>query len=109
LWKSLSFSRKAGTGASIVPVGVDSGKCRRKMKEMSESTSRRGLAAETAKFFRGTPESRLAEALRLDPLALDLFLAGLPEGTSREEAARRARLLTHAGRRTSRVMEQPRG
>lgn len=79
------------------------------MKEMGESTTRRDLASETEKFFHGTPESRLAEALRPDDLALDLFLATLPEGTSREEAARRARLLTHAGRRASRVMEQPRG
>lgn len=93
----------------MVPVEVDSGKCRRKLEEMREIKSRRDLASEAAKFFRGTPESRLAEALRPDDLALDLFLAGLPEGTSREEAARRARLLTHAGRRTSRVMELPRG
>ncbi len=76
---------------------------------MPRKTNARDLASDAAKFFRGTPESRLAEALREDPLALDLFLAGLPEGTSREEAARRARLLTHAGRRFSRVMEQPRG
>ena len=79
------------------------------MEMMSESTSGRDLAAETAKFFRGTPEIRLAEALRPDGFALDLFLATLPRGTSREEAARLARLLTHAGRRVSRVMGQPRG
>jgi hypothetical protein len=93
----------------MVPVAVDSGKCRRKMKEMSESTSRRDLASETVKFFHGTPESRLAEALRPDDFALDLFLATLPRGTSREEAARLARRLTHAGRRASRVMDLPRG
>ncbi|MEO8054147.1 MAG: hypothetical protein ABI768_03275 [Acidobacteriota bacterium] len=69
----------------------------------------RDLAAEVAKFFQGTPESRLADALRVDSFALDLFLAALPEGTSREEAERRARLLTHAGRRRSKVMELPRG
>lgn len=68
----------------------------------------RDLAAEVARFFRGTPEGRLAEALRVDPFALDLYLAALPKGTSRAEAARRARLLTHAGRRPSHVMELPR-
>ena len=93
----------------MVPVGVDSGKCRRKMEKMREITSGRNLAAEAAKFFRGTPESRLAEALRPDEFALDLFLATLPKGTSREEAARLARLATHAGRRVSRVMDPPRG
>jgi len=82
----------------MVPVGDDSGKCRRKMEEMDESKAARDLASEVAKFFRGTPESRLAEALRMDPLALDLFLAGLPEGTSREEAARLARSLKQAQR-----------
>ena len=76
---------------------------------MHGDTNARDLASEAVKFFRGTPESRLEKALRQDSLALDLFLAALPEGTSREEAARRARLLTHAGRRTSRVMEKPRG
>ena len=79
------------------------------MAEMDERKPGRGLASEAAKFFHGTPESRLAEALCPDGLALDLFLTGLPKATSREEAARRARLLTHAGRRASRVMEQPRG
>jgi hypothetical protein len=93
----------------MVPVGVDSGKWRRKLEGMREIKSRRDLASEAAKFFRGTPESRLAEALRPDDLALDLFLAGLPKGTSREEAARLARRLTHAGRRASRLMKQPRG
>jgi hypothetical protein len=93
----------------MVPVGFDSSKCRRKMKRMGERKPGRDLASEAAKFFRGTPESRLAEALRPDDLALDLYLAGLPKGTTREEAARRARLLTHAGRRASRVMDLPRG
>jgi len=65
----------------------------------------RDLAGEAGKFFRDSPESRLADALRVDPLALNLFLAGLPKGTTREEAARRARLITHAGRRVSRVMD----
>jgi hypothetical protein len=76
---------------------------------MATATFRRDLAAEAAKFFHGTPEGRLAQVLRADSLALDLFLTGLPKGTTREEAARRARLLTHAGRRVSRVMELPRG
>ena len=92
-----------------MPLGIESGKCRRKIEIVPSNTFTRDLAAETAKFFRGTPESRLAEALRVDPFALDLFLAALPAGTSREEAARRARLLTHSGRRHSRVMELPRG
>jgi hypothetical protein len=82
----------------MVPVGVDSGKCRRKLEKMREIMPGRDLASEAAKFFRGTPESRLAAALRIDPLALDLYLAGLPAGTSREEAARRARLLKQAQR-----------
>jgi hypothetical protein len=79
------------------------------MNSVRKPTFSRDLATEAAKFFHGTPESRLAEALRADSLALDLFLAGLPKGTTREEAARRARSLTHAGRRFSRVMELPRG
>jgi len=76
---------------------------------MRRDADARDLASEVVKFFRGTPESRLEKALRRDSLALDLFLASLPEGTSREEAARRARILTHAGRRPSRVMDLPRG
>lgn len=79
------------------------------MEKMDERKPGRDLASEAAKFFRGTPESRLAEALRPDDFALDLFLATLPKGTSREEAARLARRLTHAGRRASRVMDLPRG
>lgn len=75
---------------------------------MPTSPYRRDLASEVAKHFKGTPEERLAAALRVDTLALDVFLAALPPGTSREEAARRARLGTHAGRRHSRVMELPR-
>lgn len=75
---------------------------------MRDRSFSRDLAAEAEKFFRGSPEERLADALRVDPLALNLFLAGLPNGTTREEAARRAQLLTHAGRRVSRVMAKPR-
>ena len=73
---------------------------------MGTATARRDLAAEFAKHFKGTPEERLAAALRVEPLPLDLFLSTLPPGTSREELAR---LRTNAGRRYSRVMENPRG
>lgn len=93
----------------MVPRAVDWGKWRRKMELMGDGKTRRDLTAEAAKFFHGTPESRLLKALRPDAFALDLFLAALPEGTSRQEAAHRARLLTHAGRRVSRVLERPRG
>ncbi|MEO8584988.1 MAG: hypothetical protein ABI584_02395 [Acidobacteriota bacterium] len=65
---------------------------------MPSKTFTRDLAAETAKFFRGTPESRLADALRVDPFALDLFLAALPAGTSREEAERVRRSFKQAQR-----------
>lgn len=76
---------------------------------MSHGTFSRDLGTEAAKFFRGTPEERLEKALRVDPLALDLVLAGLPNGTTRGEAASHAQKLAHAGRRVSRVMGLPRG
>jgi hypothetical protein len=68
----------------------------------------RDLAAEVSKHFKGTPGERLLRALRLGLRDLDLFLATLPPGTSRDEARRILRRNKHPGRRPSRVMESPR-
>lgn len=48
---------------------------------------RRDLDAEVAKFFKGTPDERVARALRLGRRGFEVFLASLPPGTSRAVAA----------------------
>ena len=65
----------------------------------------RNLEAEVRKYFSGTPGERIVAALRLGQEALDLFLATLPPGTSRERARRLMQGNTHRGRRPSRVVE----
>jgi hypothetical protein len=69
----------------------------------------RDLQAEIAKHFKGTPEERLREALRLGKAELDTFLATLPPGTTRAEARDILRRNKHRGRRPSRLMDGPRG
>lgn len=66
---------------------------------------KRDLAAEVAKHFKGTPEERVADALRAGEEALQLFLATLPAGTPRTAALDILRRNKHRGRRPSRVME----
>ena len=65
----------------------------------------RDLEAELAKHFKGTPESRVREALRLGREALDAFLATLPPGTTPAEARAILRRNKHRGRRPSKVMD----
>ena len=66
---------------------------------------RRDLAAEVAKHFRGTAEERVLLALDLGQRALDVFLATLPPGTTRVQAAAITRRNKQRGRRPSGVME----
>jgi hypothetical protein len=62
--------------------------------------SRRGVVTRAARHAaETTAEERVAEALRLGELCLDVFLANLPEGTTREEARRRAQRVKGFGRR----------
>ncbi|MFN7986944.1 MAG: hypothetical protein U0529_05695 [Thermoanaerobaculia bacterium] len=69
---------------------------------MASSAFRRDLSAEAARHSRGrTPEERIAEALRMGETCLDVFLAALPPGTTREEARARAGRLKGRGRRGS--------
>ncbi|MCM3876440.1 MAG: hypothetical protein NEA02_08480 [Thermoanaerobaculia bacterium] len=65
---------------------------------MRDRSFSRDLAEEAEKFFRGSPEERLADALRVDPLALNLFLAGLPAGKSRVGTASVRRFIKQAQR-----------
>ncbi len=67
---------------------------------------KRDLAVEVAKHFKGTPQERVADALRAGEEALQLFLATLPAGTPREAALDILRRNKHRGRRPSRVMEE---
>ncbi|HJQ99054.1 MAG TPA: hypothetical protein VJ826_12145 [Candidatus Polarisedimenticolaceae bacterium] len=69
----------------------------------------RDLRAEVAKHFKGTPEERLREALRLGRAELEAFLATLPPGTTRTQAREILRKNKHRGRRPSRLMDGPRG
>lgn len=62
---------------------------------------RRDLDAEVAKFFKGTPDERVARALRLGRQGVDVFLASLPPGTPRSVAAEMLRARTRSGRRPS--------
>jgi hypothetical protein len=65
----------------------------------------RDLEAEVRKYFSGTAEEPILTALRLGQEALDLFLATLPPGTSRERARSLMQRNTHPGHRPSRVLE----
>jgi len=62
---------------------------------------RRDLDAEVAKFFKGTPDERVARALRLGRRGVDVFLASLPPGTSRSVAAEMLRARARTARRPS--------
>ena len=48
-----------------------------------------------------TPEQRIAEAIRMGEACLDVYLAALPPGTTREEARARAARMKGLGRRRS--------
>ncbi|HYN42499.1 MAG TPA: hypothetical protein VE129_12020 [Thermoanaerobaculia bacterium] len=60
---------------------------------------RRDLDAEVAKFFNGTPDERVARALRLGRQGVDVFLASLPPGTPRSVAAEMLDARTRSARR----------
>jgi hypothetical protein len=61
---------------------------------------RRDVATRAARHAaETTPEERVVEALRLGEFCLDVFLSSLPEGTTREEARRRAQRVKGFGRR----------
>jgi len=68
---------------------------------MARMKFRRDLDAEVAKFFKGTPDERVARALRLGRRGVDVFLASLPPGTSRSVAAEMLRARTRSARRPS--------
>jgi hypothetical protein len=70
---------------------------------------RRDLVAEVAKHFRGTAEERVLLALDLGQQGLDVFLAALPPGTTRLQAAAIARRNKQRGRRPSGAMEAVHG
>lgn len=62
---------------------------------------RRDLDAEVAKFFKGTPDERVARALRLGRRGVDVFLASLPPGTPRSAASETLRARRRADRHRS--------
>lgn len=68
----------------------------------------RDLKDELAKHFKGTPDSRVREALRLGEEALDAFMRTLPPGTTRAEAREILSRNKNRGRTPSKVMEAPR-
>ena len=69
---------------------------------------RRDLSAEVTKHFNETPDERVRQALALGRELFEMHLSTLSSVVSRYEAGERLRLATHAGRRPSRVMSQPR-
>ena len=69
---------------------------------MGHGAFRRDAATAASRPFRGrTAEQRIAEALRMGEACLDVFLAALPPGTTREEARARAARMKGLGRRRS--------
>ena len=68
----------------------------------------RDLEAEVAKFFRGTPDERVARALRLGRRGVDVFLASLPPGTPRSVAAEMLSVRTRSTRRRLATVGAPR-
>lgn len=69
---------------------------------MGSKDFRRAVSAGTFRPLRGgTPELRIAEAIRMGEACLDVFLAALPPGTTREEARERAARIKGLGRRRS--------
>lgn len=66
---------------------------------MAAMKVRRDLDAEMAKFFTGTPDERVARALRLGRRGVDVFLASLPPGTPRSLAAEMLKARKRSSRR----------
>jgi len=77
------------------------------MPFMATGTAARTLDSEAARHFKGTAEDRIRAALEAGDLALHLYLATQPPGTSLEEARRRLQAAAHAGRRPSRSNDGP--
>jgi hypothetical protein len=71
------------------------------MSRMATETGGRTIDSEAARFFKGTAEERMRAALDSGKLALQLYLAAQPPGTTVEEARRRLQRAAHAGRRPS--------
>ena len=69
--------------------------------------SGRDLAAEVARHFLGTPAERMEVARRAGERALQLLLATLPKGTTRDEALVLLRRNKARGRRRSRWRDEP--
>lgn len=69
---------------------------------------RRDLDAEMAKFFKGTPDERVARALRLGQRGVDVFLASLAPGTSRSVAAEMLNVRKRSARRPFGTVAAPR-
>ncbi|HPA52693.1 MAG TPA: hypothetical protein PLP50_13950 [Thermoanaerobaculia bacterium] len=69
---------------------------------MVSDAFRRDAATNASRPTRGrTAEQRIAEALRMGEACLDVYLAALPAGTTREEARARAARIKRRGRRRS--------
>lgn len=69
---------------------------------MGSEAFRRDVATIASRPLRGgTAEQRIAEALRMGEACLDVFLAALPPGTTRDEARARAARMKGLGRRRS--------
>ena len=66
---------------------------------------RRDLSEELDKHFAGTAQGRVQTALRLGEQALDLFLATLPAGTTRQRARAMLQRNRHPGRQRSTVTD----
>jgi hypothetical protein len=82
--------------------------CHRASSTSLDATPR-NLDQEVAKHFQGTAEERILLALRLGREALDVFHTTLPPGTTLDEAREILRRNKQRGRRSSKVMEAPRG
>ena len=69
---------------------------------MGSETFRRDVTKDASRPSHGrTAEQRIAEALRMGEACLDVYLAALPPGTTREEARVRAARIKGLGRRRS--------
>ena len=69
---------------------------------MGSEAVRRDVTTDASRPFRGrTAEQRIAEALRMGEACLEVFLAALPPGTTRDEAMTRAARIKGLGRRRS--------
>lgn len=69
---------------------------------MGSEAFRRDAATNASRPLRGrTAEERITEAFRMGEACLDVYLAALPPGTTREEARARAVRIKGRGRRRS--------